>query len=102
MAKITDDEAARIGKALGDPNRLSIYTQIAGSDELFCGELCEKLTISGATVSHHLKVLTELGLISARKDGLNMYYRTLPERFEAYLAYLGRIARIPRKASAAK
>jgi hypothetical protein len=31
-----------------------------------------------------------------------MYYRTLPERFEAYLAYLGRIARIPRKASAAK
>jgi ArsR family transcriptional regulator len=57
MAKITDNEAAQIGKALGDPNRLAIYTQIAQHDELFCGEMHGKRAISGATLSHHLKVL---------------------------------------------
>ena len=54
---MTDDEVAQIGRALGDPNRLAIYTQIAQHDELFCGEMHAKHTISPATLSHHLKVL---------------------------------------------
>jgi ArsR family transcriptional regulator len=88
MGKITDDEVAQIGRALGDPNRLAIYTQIASHEELFCGEMHAKHSISGATLSHHLKVLTDLGLISSRKEGLNVYYRTVPERFAEYLRYL--------------
>jgi ArsR family transcriptional regulator len=88
MAKMTDDEVAEIGKALGDPNRLAIYTQIAQHDELFCGEMHAKHTISMATLSHHLKVLTELGLITSRKEGVNVYYRSIPERLTAYLQYL--------------
>ena len=88
MAKITDNEAAQIGKALGDPNRLAIYTQIAQHDELFCGEMHGKRAISGATLSHHLKVLHDLGLITSRKEGLNVYYRSIPEKFEKYLQYL--------------
>src|ERR1700742_5016924 len=86
--RITDDEAAQIGRALGDPNRLAIYTQIAQSDELFCGEMHAKHVISPPTLSHHLKVLTDLGLITSRKDGLNVYYRVIPERFAAYLKFL--------------
>lgn len=98
MARITDDEAAQIGKALGDPNRLAIYTQIAQHDELFCGEMHAKHTISLPTLSHHLKVLTDLGLITFRKEGLNVYYRSVPEKFTTYLQYLGAIAssRTPR------
>lgn len=88
MGKLTDVEAARIGKALGDPNRLAIYTQISKSDELFCGEICAKHIISGPTVSHHLKVLADLGLITFRKDGLNVYYRAVPDKFAAYLKFL--------------
>jgi ArsR family transcriptional regulator len=91
MAKMTDDEVAQIGRALGDPNRLAIYTDIAQHDELFCGEMVAKHAISAATLSHHLKVLHELGLITSRKEGLNVYYRTVPERFAAYLRYLGGI-----------
>jgi ArsR family transcriptional regulator, arsenate/arsenite/antimonite-responsive transcriptional repressor len=91
MAKMTDDEVAEIGKALGDPNRLAIYTQIAQHDELFCGEMHAKHTISMATLSHHLKVLTELGLITSRKEGVNVYYRSIPEKFAAYLQYLAGI-----------
>lgn len=88
MAKMTDDEVAQIGKALGDPNRLAIYTQIAQHDELFCGEMHAKHTISAATLSHHLKVLHDLGLITSRKEGLNVYYRVIPERFAGYIQYL--------------
>jgi ArsR family transcriptional regulator len=93
MGKMTDDEVAQIGRALGDPNRLAIYTQIAQHDELFCGEMHAKHTISAPTLSHHLKVLTELGLITSRKEGLNVYYRALPEKFAGYLQYLSNINR---------
>ncbi len=88
MARITDDEVAQIGRALGDPNRLAIYTQIAQHDELFCAEMHAKHAISLPTLSHHLKVLTELGLIASRKEGLNVYYRSVPEKMAQYVQYL--------------
>jgi ArsR family transcriptional regulator len=92
MERLTDNDVAQIGKALGDPNRLAIYTHIAQHEELFCGEIHAKHAISAPTLSHHLKVLTDLGLIISRKDGLNVYYRTVPKRFTAYLKYLKEIA----------
>jgi ArsR family transcriptional regulator len=91
MEKMNDAEAAQIGKALGDPNRLAIYSDLAKHKELFCGEMHCKHPISGATLSHHLKVLTDLGLITYRKEGLNMYYRAVPEKFGAYLQYLASV-----------
>ena len=93
MAKMTADEVSQIGKALGDPHRLSIYTQIAQCDEMYCREMHAKIPISGATLSHHLKVLHDLGLITSRKEGLNVYYRAIPEKFAAYLKYLAGIAK---------
>jgi ArsR family transcriptional regulator len=96
MGPMTDHEVAQIGKALGDPNRLAIYTQIAQCNEMFCGEMHAKHAISAPTLSHHLKVLTDLGLINFRKDGLNVYYRVVPERFAAYLKYLATIGSKPR------
>src|ERR1700732_1222745 len=91
MAKMTDDEVAQIGRALGDPNRLAIYTQIAQTDELRCGGMHAKHTLSAPTLSHHLKVLAELGLITSRKEGLNVYYRAIPEKFAGYLRHLNGI-----------
>ncbi|QHN02568.1 helix-turn-helix transcriptional regulator [Granulicella sp. WH15] len=91
MGRITDVEVAQIGKALGDPNRLAIYTQIAQHDELFCGEMHAKHIISPATLSHHLRVLHDLGLITSRKDGLNVFYRVVPERFAEYIKYLTQV-----------
>jgi ArsR family transcriptional regulator len=99
MSKLKDREVAQIGKALGDPNRLAIYTQIAEHRELFCGEICAKHTISPATLSHHLKVLADLGLITSRKDGLNVYYRAVPQKLASYIEYLGRISAKKRRQS---
>jgi ArsR family transcriptional regulator, arsenate/arsenite/antimonite-responsive transcriptional repressor len=91
MTKMKDLEVAQIARALGDPNRLSIYTQIAQNQELFCGEMHAKHEISAATLSHHLKVLSDLGLITSRKEGLNVYYRAIPEKLGHYLKYLANI-----------
>jgi ArsR family transcriptional regulator len=88
MAKMTDVEVAQIGKALGDPNRLAIYTQINRHEELCCNEMHGKHPISSATLSHHLKVLSDLGLVHSRKEGLNVFYRPAPEKMAAYLKYL--------------
>jgi ArsR family transcriptional regulator len=60
-------------KALADENRLKVI------DMLSCGETCacdllDELEITQATLSHHMKVLCENGLIENRKDGKWMYY----------------------------
>ena len=64
---------ASVFKALGEPTRLRIL------DVLSCGELCackilEVLSISQPTLSHHMKVLLECGLVSSRKDATWIYY----------------------------
>lgn len=96
MAEITESEAALIGKALGDPTRLGIYTQVASCKELFCGELCACQAISGATISHHLRVLTQAGLITSRRSGQHIFYRAIPARLTAYKRYLSGLGKRPK------
>ena len=60
-------------KALADANRLMIV------DMLSCGELCackilEKFKITQPTLSHHMKILCDCGLVKGRKEGKWMYY----------------------------
>ncbi len=66
-------EKASMFKSLAEPNRLMIV------DMLSCGELCacnilEDLNISQSTLSHHMKILCECGLVNVRRDGKWMYY----------------------------
>ena len=66
-------ENTKIFKALGDPKRAMIV------DMLSCGELCacnilEKFDISQSTMSHHMKLLRECGLVKAREEGKWTYY----------------------------
>ncbi len=67
------EHEASVFKALGEPTRLRIL------DVLSCGELCacrilEALSISQPTLSHHMKVLLECGLVTSRKDATWIYY----------------------------
>lgn len=93
MADVTETDAALIGKALGDPTRLGIYSQIMGRKELYCGELCACQPISGATISHHLRVLTQAGLITSRRSGQHIFYHAVPSRLAAYRRYLSAIGK---------
>lgn len=73
---------ASIFRVLGEPARLQILSLIAAqpNQEVYACELVETLGISQPTVSHHLKVLYEAGLLSKDRRGTSIYYRILPEK----------------------
>ncbi len=66
---------ANIYKALGEPTRLQIVQLLARNKELSCTELSEHLNANTcSTLSHHLKLLTDCGLIRLRKEGTYHIY----------------------------
>jgi DNA-binding transcriptional ArsR family regulator len=79
-------------KALGDPIRWSIVQQMAGQDELACSLLEHTLPVSKPTISYHVKILTQAGLIDVRKRGRNYFYALRREVLSEALAELGPLA----------
>ncbi len=70
---------ARIFKALGDPARVRILNVLATTDEAVCVcELVPALGLSQPTVSHHLKKLTEAGLLEREQRGVWAYFSINP------------------------
>ena len=72
-------------KALGDPVRLRLLSQIATapSGEACVCDLTAGFDLTGPTISHHLKVLREAGLIDCERRGTWVYYWTIPNRMNA-------------------
>ena len=64
---------ARLLHALGEPMRLAILDMISCREMCAC-DILEGLTISQSTLSHHMRVLQKVGLVSARKDATWVYY----------------------------
>ena len=71
---------AQVFKALADPVRLRLLSMIAGAEggEACVCELTEGFDVSGPTISHHLRVLREAGLIEGDRRGTWIYYRAVP------------------------
>ncbi len=67
------EQNARVFKALCDPNRLMIIEMLRGGEKCAC-DLLEELNISQSTLSHHMKILCESGVVNCRRDGKWMYY----------------------------
>jgi ArsR family transcriptional regulator len=92
-APLDESDAAELARgfaALADPARLRLFSLIAAQPE---GEVCacalvEPLGRSQPTVSHHLRVLYEAGLVAREKRGTWVWYRPVPERVEALRAAL--------------
>ncbi|MEV4350197.1 metalloregulator ArsR/SmtB family transcription factor [Actinoplanes sp. NPDC049596] len=81
------DTFAPMFKALGDPVRLRLLSMIAsarGGEVCVC-DLTGAFHLTGPTISHHLKVLREAGLVDSDRRGTWVYYRLIP----AALAVLG-------------
>jgi ArsR family transcriptional regulator, arsenate/arsenite/antimonite-responsive transcriptional repressor len=77
-------------KALSDPARVSIVNRIAGDGEVCTCQLTGPLGLSQPTVSHHLRVLKEAGLIEvARRRGTWTFYRLVPEAMEQLAFAIG-------------
>jgi DNA-binding transcriptional ArsR family regulator len=69
-----DDRALiRALKALGDPTRFRMVQEIGAAGELSCGQVAELFDVSQPTVSHHLNVLIEAGVLTVRTAGKHRY-----------------------------
>lgn len=82
---LTEAEATELAAAfrvLADPARLRLFSMVAGvpAGEACACELVEPLGRSQPTVSHHLSVLTDAGLLSREQRGRWAYFRVVPER----------------------
>ena len=88
---VTPADAARLApmfKALGDPARLQMVSMIAAKPELCVCEITPAFDLSSGTVSHHLKVLREAGLVDCERRGTYVYYWVEPEALQALAALL--------------
>ena len=84
-----DDAAARL-EALGNPTRLKIYRLLvrAGAEGLPVGRLQAKIDIAASTLSHHLKALIGVGLVSQTREGTTLVCHTNYELMRGLIDYL--------------
>ena len=64
---------AAVFKALGDENRIRILKLLTGGEKCAC-KLLDELSVTQPTLSHHMKILCDSGIVSGRKEGKWMYY----------------------------
>ena len=89
------DTALRLAttlKAIADPARLRIVSLLAARDEVCVCDLTEPLDLSQPTVSHHMRVLHDAGLVDRERRGKWVYYRRVPRALDeiAVAAGIGR------------
>ncbi len=74
-------------KAISEPTRLTIINMLSSS-EMCARNLLKGLSITQPTLSHHMKVLTDCGLVSGRKEATWMYYTINKERAEQFNRFI--------------
>ncbi|MFD4557282.1 ArsR/SmtB family transcription factor [Streptomyces sp. NPDC058469] len=87
-------DLARVFKALGDPVRLRLLSMIASraGGEICVCDLTPAFDLSQPTISHHLKLLKQAGLIGSERRGTWVYYRLVPETTDRLAQVLTRPA----------
>jgi ArsR family transcriptional regulator len=81
-------DVARAFKALADPTRVAIVNRLGAHEVCVC-DLTAEFELSQPTISHHLKVLREAGIVASRDEGNRAYYRLVPEAIGDLAAVLG-------------
>lgn len=80
-------DVALICKAIGDNNRLKIIEMLSGSEKCAC-KLLERFEITQPTLSHHMKILCDCGLVNVRKEGKWSHYSLNYETLTAFKKYV--------------
>jgi DNA-binding transcriptional ArsR family regulator len=84
-----DDELAAFAKALGHPARVQIIRLLVRKNACICGDIVGELPLAQSTVSQHLKVLKEAGLIRGSVDGPRIDYCIEPRTMRRLKALIG-------------
>lgn len=86
-----DEELARLAKAVGHPARVQILRLLARREACVCGDIVDALPLAQSTVSQHLKVLRDAGLIRGEIDGPRVCYCIEPATLRRLKALIGSI-----------
>lgn len=78
-----DEQLAGYCKALGHPHRVHILRFLLSQESCFAGEIADQLPVAASTVSQHLKLLRDAGLIQGEVDGPRRCYCVAPEAIYA-------------------
>ena len=89
LAEDAREELAARFKALADPTRVAIVNRLAAAPEVCVCDLTASFNLSQPTISHHLRILREAGLVEASRRGTWAYYRLVPEAIAELRATLG-------------
>ncbi len=87
--KEADEELAVLSKALGHPARVQIMRLLVRREACICGDIVDELPLAQSTVSQHLKVLKEAGLIRGEIDGPRVGYCIEPRVLRRLKALVG-------------
>lgn len=85
------EEEAKVFKALCDANRLMILETLQNGERCACKLLVE-LNIVQSTLSHHMKILCDAGLVNARREGKWMHYSINEQGFETAKRFLNKLS----------
>jgi ArsR family transcriptional regulator len=89
LAAAERDALAARFKALADPARVAIVNRLAAADEVCVCDLNAALDLAQPTVSHHLRVLREAGLVESSRRGTWAFYRLVPDAIAQLRETLG-------------
>src|SRR3954449_3496254 len=89
LARSAVEDLAGRFKALSDPTRVAIINCLSAADEVCVCHLTDTFDLSQPTISHHLKILREAGLVESSRRGTWAYYRLVPEAIAALQGALG-------------
>lgn len=85
-------DIALICKALGDSNRLKIVEMLSDGEKCAC-KLLEAFEITQPTLSHHMRILCECGLVDARKEGRWTHYSISGETLAGFQGFIAGLCR---------
>lgn len=85
-----NQQLLRVAKAIADPTRYALLQALAAHGEVSCGQLADLFPVAQATVSHHLSVLVNAGLVEMRKQGQHHYFRLRRDTVRSFTETLAR------------
>jgi ArsR family transcriptional regulator len=89
------DPDVQLLQALGHPTRLSIVRELAGTSEICACDFTDCCGVRQPTVSHHLRILREAGVIEAERRGTSIWYRIAPSAADRLRGLAGELLGSP-------
>ena len=89
------EDLAAVFKALADPTRVAIVSRLASGEACCVCDLTDAFELSQPTVSHHLRILRDAGLVESERRGTFAYYVLVPEAIERLRGVFAPVALVP-------